>query len=64
MEGGNLRTCARCSARYDWRRSTSSALKMTYCGVLCERGGLGFTLDSLLNSIVILPREWRTLFAA
>jgi hypothetical protein len=37
---------------------------MTYCGVLCERGGLGFTLDSLLNSIVILPREWRALFAA
>jgi hypothetical protein len=64
MVGEHLRTCGRCGARYDWRRSTSSALKMTFCGVLCEKGGLGFTLDSLMGSFRILPREWRMLFAA
>lgn len=63
MVGEHQRTCDRCGASYDWRRSTSSVLKMTFCGVLCERGGLGFTLDSLLNSIRIIPREWRTLLA-
>lgn len=41
-------TCARCGLRYDWRRSPSS-LKMTYCGSLCERGDLGFTIDALLQ---------------
>jgi hypothetical protein len=37
---------------------------MTFCGVLCETGGLGFTLDSIMAGIKVLPREWRTLLAA
>lgn len=45
----NVVTCARCGLRYDWRRSPSSSLKMTYCGSLCERADLGFTLESLLR---------------
>ncbi len=45
----NLRTCARCGLTYDWRRSPSSSLKMTYCGSLCERGDLGFTIEALLR---------------
>jgi len=45
----NMRTCARCGVRYDWRRSASSSLKMTYCGSLCECGDLGFTVDALLH---------------
>jgi hypothetical protein len=64
MEGEHLRTCGRCGGRYDWRRSTSTALKMTFCSVLCERGALGFTLDSLLGSFRVLRREWGPLFAA
>jgi hypothetical protein len=49
-EMSNIRTCARCAAPYDWRRSTSSSLKMTYCGSLCEKGDLGFTIETLLEA--------------
>jgi hypothetical protein len=59
-----LRTCGRCGRRYDWRRSTSTSLKMTFCGVLCERGALGFTLDSILHGMTVLRREWRPLMVA
>ncbi|MFN0148251.1 MAG: hypothetical protein ACKVT1_17255 [Dehalococcoidia bacterium] len=45
----NIKVCARCGLRYDWRRSPST-LKMTYCGSLCEAGDLGFTLDALLKN--------------
>lgn len=44
-----LRECARCGLTYDWRRSPSSSLKMTYCGSLCERADLGFTIEALLR---------------
>ena len=40
----HIKECARCGLRYDWRRSPSSSLKMTYCGSLCERAALGFTI--------------------
>jgi len=46
---GFLRYCARCGRRYDWRRSTSTSLKMTYCNTLCECADLGFTIDALLR---------------
>ncbi len=46
----NIRICARCAVPYDWRRSTSSSLKMTYCGSLCEKGDLGFTIETLLEA--------------
>lgn len=45
----HMRACQRCGVTYDWRRSPSSSLKMTYCGTLCERGALGFTIESLLG---------------
>lgn len=45
----NLRVCKRCGLSYDWRRSPSSSLKMTYCGSLCEQADLGFTLEALLR---------------
>ena len=44
-----IRACARCGQRYDWRRSPSGSLKMTYCGSLCERADLGFTIEALLR---------------
>jgi hypothetical protein len=50
MNLNNIKVCARCGLRYDWRRSPSSTLKMTYCGSLCERADLGFTLEALLKS--------------
>ncbi|MCK9518911.1 MAG: hypothetical protein M0R74_07810 [Dehalococcoidia bacterium] len=46
----NIKVCDRCGNRYDWRRSPSSSLKMTYCGSLCERADLGFTIEALLRS--------------
>ena len=45
----HIRVCARCGLHYDWRRSPSSSLKMTYCGSLCERADLGFTVEALLR---------------
>ena len=44
----NIKVCARCGLRYDWRKSPSS-MKMTYCCSLCERADLGFTLEALLK---------------
>ena len=48
----NIRHCAHCGLPYDWRRSTSSSLKMTYCGTLCEKGDLGFTLEAFPSMVV------------
>ena len=45
-----IRVCLRCGIRYNWRRSPSSSLKMTYCGTLCEKSDLGFTIDGLLRA--------------
>jgi hypothetical protein len=45
----HIRTCAHCGLRYDWRRSPSGSLKMTYCSSLCERADLGFTIEALLR---------------
>jgi hypothetical protein len=61
-----IRVCARCGIRYDWRRSPSSSLKMTYCGALCERGALGFTIDALLKAERAQPLDeaFRNLLAA
>ena len=49
MDLDPIKTCARCGLRYDWRHSSTSSLKMTYCTALCERNDLGFTLDALLK---------------
>ena len=45
----HIKTCARCGLHYDWRRSPSTSLKMTYCNSLCERADLGFTVEALLR---------------
>lgn len=47
-----IRSCRRCQLTYDWRRSPSSSLKMTYCCSLCERADLGFTIDGLIRTDV------------
>jgi hypothetical protein len=39
-------TCQRCGTPYMQSRSTS-ALVLTYCGVLCETADLGFSLVAL-----------------
>lgn len=49
MNLANIKVCARCGLRYDWRKSPSSSLKMTYCSSLCEKADLGFTLEALLR---------------
>jgi hypothetical protein len=46
---------------YDWRRSPSGSLKMTYCGSLCERADMGFTIEALLGDVHVVRREWKEL---
>jgi hypothetical protein len=45
----NIKVCARCGLRYDWRKSPSTTLKMTYCSSLCEKADLGYTIEALLR---------------
>ena len=59
-----IRTCQHCGTPYDWRRSPSGSLKMTYCCSLCERAGLGFTIESLLGEVQVVRMAWRDLLAA
>ena len=51
-----IRRCGRCSSPYDWRRSTSRSLRMTYCNSLCEAADLGGTIESMLD-IARAPRN-------
>lgn len=60
----HMRTCEHCGIAYDWRRSPSTSLKMTYCGSLCERAGLGFTIDAVIGEVQIVRSAWRELLAA
>lgn len=53
MELQPLYRCQRCKTPYDWRRSTSHSLKMTYCSALCEKGALGFTIESMLAAVEV-----------
>jgi hypothetical protein len=46
----HIRECGHCGIKYDWRRSASSSLKMTYCGSLCEMADLGFTIEALIHT--------------
>lgn len=42
------RTCQHCLAEYHPAKSKTT-LRLTYCGVLCEKAHLGFTIESLLR---------------
>lgn len=53
----NIRHCSRCGIAYDWRRSSSSSLKMTYCNSLCEAADLGFTIEALLRTEFTVVRR-------
>ena len=64
MDSGHMRVCQHCRLPYDWRRSPSGSLKMTYCGSLCERADLGFTIEALLNEAHVVRSEWKELLAA
>lgn len=59
MESPHIKRCKRCGVPYDWRRSASRSLKMTYCGSLCERADLGFTIEALLTNPPHEPRGER-----
>lgn len=62
--GANIRICRHCGLAYDWRRSPSGSLKMTYCGSLCERADLGFTIDGVLGEVQLVRGAWRQLLVA
>ena len=55
MESPHIKLCTRCGVPYYWRRSTSRSLKMTYCGSLCERADLGFTIEGLITNPLDRP---------
>ncbi len=44
-----LLECQRCKTHYQWERS-QSALRLTYCGVLCEQADLGYSIEGLIRS--------------
>ena len=46
----HIRLCERCGVPYDWRRSGSTSLKMTYCNSLCEASSLGFTIEAIIRT--------------
>ncbi len=60
----HMRVCQHCALPYDWRRSPSGSLKMTYCGSLCEKADLGFTIETLLSPVVMVRMDWAALLAA
>ena len=64
MDAPHIRICQHCAGPYDWRRSPSRSLKMTYCGSLCERADLGFTIEALLTSVQAVREDWSPLLAA
>jgi hypothetical protein len=41
-----LLDCEKCGTHYHFKGSTAS-LKMTYCSIMCEVTGLGFSLEAL-----------------
>lgn len=57
----SLMRCDRCGTRYDWRKSTSWTLKMTYCSAMCEQGDLGFSIETLLRDRMMMRSAWRDL---
>jgi hypothetical protein len=61
---GNMRVCQHCGVPYDWRRSPSGSLKMTYCGSLCERADMGFTIEALLSGVQVVRVDWKELLVA
>ncbi|MBE7519130.1 MAG: hypothetical protein HS107_07765 [Thermoflexaceae bacterium] len=61
---GTLVRCERCGAHYDWRKSSSWTLKMTYCSALCEQGDLGFSIETLLRGTMVMRSAWRDLLVS
>ena len=60
----NMRVCQHCGLPYDWRRSPSGSLKMTFCGSLCEKADMGFTIEALLGEVQRVRMDWKELLAA
>jgi len=48
LEAGLDHYCKNCGIPYNWRKSTSRYLKMTYCTTMCEKSHSGQTIESLL----------------
>jgi hypothetical protein len=61
-----LPQCERCRVPYH-PESSSSALRNTYCGTLCEQAALGFSIVGFIRSDIrpraksldeLMPAEW------
>jgi len=61
-----LPQCERCRAPYHPESSTS-ALRNTFCGILCEQAALGFSIIGFIRSDIrprtrsldeLMPEEW------
>lgn len=45
LDNERIRRCSGCGQLYDWRKSTSRYLKLTFCGFWCERKSNGFLIE-------------------
>lgn len=50
-----IRRCEHCELPYDWRRSGSWSLKLTFCTSLCEKAANTYTIEELLSA---RPEHW------
>ena len=58
-DGEELFECDSCGLHYRPSKSTSS-LRLTYCGFLCEIGDLGFSIDGLEQMEIISTKDSNT----
>ncbi len=58
-DGEELFECDSCGLHYRSSKSTSS-LRLTYCGFLCEIGDLGFSIDGLEQMEIISTTDANT----
>jgi hypothetical protein len=44
-----LQLCQHCGTRYEWKKSSSRWLRLTYCTWTCEKAGEGFLIEQLFE---------------
>jgi hypothetical protein len=57
-----MNRCQHCGIPYDWKRSTSWSLKLTFCSMLCEQKQNGSTIENILatekNNVIDMAAAW------
>lgn len=50
-----IRFCLHCARPYDWHRSSSWSLKLTFCSKTCEQARNTYSIEELLSA---KPEHW------